>query len=264
MGGVWSQILNTQRLRVWTNDFSKSYVGVIEWPGTNSHQGVGGNVKIENMLLDIGAESDKEVEKWGINIGSVITFDSEAEFNGNRVISKSVDNRLGVYSVMEIINYIKDKTFDYNIIVGCTVQEETGLTGARTSAYMHDADLAVVIDVSPAVDFPRGEFPKGVLGEGTMLRHKDARTIYSRNIIDYLRKLIKANDIKSQDYFSQGGTNAGNIHLSKDGIKTIPIGLVARNLHTSSTVFDMRDLEATLDLLEALLEDLNSSKINKL
>ncbi len=264
MGGVWGQTLNTQRLRVWNDDFSKSYVGVIEWPGTNSHQKTGGAVKIENMLLDIGAESDEEVKKWGISVGSPITFDSEAEINGNRVISKAIDNRLGVYSVLEIMNFIKDKTFDYNIVVGCTVQEENGLIGARTSSYMIDADLALVIDVSPATDFPAGSQPKGILGEGTMLRHKDARTIYSRNIIEYLRKLLKANDIKYQDYFSLGGTNAGNIHLSKEGIKTIPIGLVARNLHTASTVFDLRDLEETLKLLEAILNDLNSNKIGKL
>ncbi len=264
MGGVWGQTLNTTRLRVWNDDFSKSYVGVVEWPGTNSHQKTGGAVKIENMLLDIGAESDDEVMKWGISIGSPITFDSEAQFNGSRVISKSVDNRLGVYSVIEIMNYIKDKTFDYNIVVGCTVQEENGLIGARTSSYMIDADLAIVIDVSPATDFPTGNSPKGVLGAGTMLRHKDARTIYSRSVIEYLRKLIKDNNIKYQDYFSLGGTNAGNIHLSKEGIKTIPIGLVARNLHTASTVFDLRDLEETLKLLEAILNDLNSNKINKI
>lgn len=264
LGGVWGATLNTKRLRVWNDDFSKSYVGVVELPGTNSHQGIGADVKIDKMVLDIGAESDEEVKKWGISVGSPITFESEVEYNGNRVISKAIDNRLGVYSVLEIMNYIKEKEFDFNIVVGCTVQEENGLIGARTSAYMIDADLAIVIDVSPATDFPAGSEPKGVLGKGTMLRHKDARTIYSRTIIEYLRKLMKSNDIKYQDYFSLGGTNAGNIHLSKEGIKTIPIGLVARNLHTASTVFDIRDLQETLNLLEVLLNDLTSNKINKL
>ncbi len=264
MGGVWSQTLNTTRLRVWNNDYSKSYVGVVEWPGTNSHQGTGGNVKIENMLLDIGAESKEEVKKWGIEIGSVITFDSEAEFNGNRVISKSADNRLGVAAVLSIMDYIKDKEFDYNIVVGASVQEENGLIGARTSAYMIEADAAIVIDVSPATDFPAGQEPKGVLGKGTMLRHKDARTIYSRDIIEYMKKLMKDNDIKYQDYFSLGGTNAGNIHLAKEGVKTFPVGLVARNLHTSSSVFDIKDFEETLKLLECLLNDLSSNKINKI
>ncbi len=264
VGGVWGATLNTQRLRVWNDDYSKSFVGVVEFPGANTHQKTGGNMKIENMVLDIGAESDEEVKKWGISIGSSITFDSTVEFNGNRVISKAIDNRLGVYSVVEIMNYIKDKEFDFNIVVGCTVQEENGLIGARTSSYMIDADLAMVIDVSPATDIPAGSQPKGILGEGTMLRHKDARTIYSRNIIEYLRKILKDNDIKYQDYFSLGGTNAGNIHLSKEGIKTIPLGLVARNLHTASTVFDVRDLQSTLDLIEAILNDLSSNKINKL
>ncbi len=264
IGGVWGAILNTSRLRVWTEDYKKSFVGVVEWPGTNSHQKTGGNIKVENMLLDIGAESKKEVEKWGISIGSVITFDSEVEFNGNRVISKAVDNRLGVAAVLSIIDYIKDKEFDYNIVVGCSVQEERGLIGARTSAYMIDADLAIVIDVSPATDFPVGQEPKGVLGAGTMLRHKDAATIYKRSTIEYLRTLMKKNDIKYQDYFSMGGTNAGQIHLAKEGVKTIPVGLVARNLHTSSTVFDIRDYEETLKLLEILLNDLTTNKFNKI
>lgn len=264
VGGVWPATLNTQRLRVWTDDYEKSFTGVVELPGANTHQGTGGNVKIENMLLDIGAESDKEVAKWGISVGSAITFDSEVQFNGNRVISKAIDNRLGVYSVLEVMNFIKDKEFDFNIVIGCTVQEENGLIGARTSSYMIDADLAIVIDVSPATDIPAGPQPKGILGEGTMLRHKDARTIYSRKVVEYLRKILKDNKIKYQDYFSLGGTNAGNIHLSKEGIKTIPIGLVARNLHTASTVFDLRDLDETLKLLEAILNDLNSAKINKL
>ncbi len=264
VGGVWGATLNTQRLRVWTEDYSKSYVGVVELPGANTHQKVGGATKIEDMVLDIGAESDKEVEKWGISVGSPITFDSEVAFNGNRVISKAIDNRLGVYSVLEIMNYIKDKEFDFNIVVGCSVQEENGLIGARTSSYMINPDLALVIDVSPATDIPAGPQPKGILGEGTMLRHKDARTIYSRKIIEYLRKILKDNKIKYQDYFSLGGTNAGNIHLSREGVKTIPLGLVARNLHTASTVFDIRDLQSTLDLIEAILNDMTSAKINKL
>ncbi len=264
IGGVWGNILNTSRLRVWNNDLSKSYVGVVEWPGTNSHQKTGGNIKIENMLLDIGAENKKEVEKWGIEIGSMITFESTVEFNGNRVISKAVDNRLGVAAVLSAMDYIKDKEFDYNIVIGCSVQEERGLIGARTSSFMIDADLAIVIDVSPATDFPVGNEPKGILGKGTMLRHKDAATIYKRNTIEYLRSLMKKNDIKYQDYFSLGGTNAGTIHLAKEGIKTIPLGLVARNLHTSSTVFDMRDFEETLKLLKTLLNDLSTNKFNKI
>ncbi len=264
MGGVWGQTLNTTRLRVWTDDYSKSFVGVVELPGANTHQKKGGNVKIENMLLDIGAESKEQVNKWGISVGSAVTFDSEAQFNGNRVISKAIDNRLGVAAVVEIMNYIKDKEFDYNIVVGCSVQEEKGLIGARTSAFMLDYDLAIVIDVSPAMDIPSPELPKGVLGEGTMLRHKDATTIYPRSIIEYLRTLLKKHDIKYQDYFSLGGTNAGAIHTAKDGTKTIPVGLVARNLHTSSTVFDLRDYEETLKLLQAILDDLSSSKINKI
>lgn len=263
VGGVWNQTLNTQRLNVWTEDHSKFYTGVTLWPGSNTHAKTGSAPKIEKMLVDIGATSKKEVEKWGIVVGSSVTFEGEAIFNGDRVITKAADNRVGVSMVLEIMDYIKDKEFDFNIVVGSSVQEENGLVGARTSSFMIEPDIAMVIDVSPANDFPAGEQPKGVLGAGTMLRHKDRATVYTQDTIQYLKSLMKKNDIKYQDYISLGGTNAGVIHLSREGVKTIPLGIVARSLHTASTVFDKRDYEETLKLIELILSDINSNKIVK-
>lgn len=263
-GGIWKDSLNSQRLRVWSPDISKSYSGVVAFPDANTHKGTGKTPEIEDMFLDIGAQNDKELLKMGLKQGSMITFDTKTEFNGNRVVTKAADNRVGASMIVEIMNYIKDKEFDYNIVVGCTVREEGGLIGARTSAYKFNPDLAMVIDVSPARDIPVKQLPNGVLGEGTMLRHKDAATIYSPKIIDYLASIIKKNKLKYQDYFSLGGTNAGSIHISNEGIKVIPIGIVARNLHTGSTVFDINDYNETLKLIEFILRDISSNKIVKL
>ncbi|BDU67643.1 MAG: glutamyl aminopeptidase [Candidatus Tyloplasma litorale] len=263
-GGVWESSLNLTRLRVWTDDYKNSFSGVVVLPNSNSHQGKGENVEIQKMLLDIGARNEEEVKNWGIKKGSVITFDSKVEFNGSRVMSKSVDNRIGVSIIIQLMKFIQNKEFDFDIIIGCTTQEETGLTGARVSSFKYDVDIAMVIDVSPALDFNNPSEPKGILGKGTMLRHKDARTIYKKEVIQYLRKLMKNNKIKYQDYFSMGGTNAGNIHLAKNGITVIPIGLVSRNLHTSSSIFDIFDYCETLKLTKEILNDLNFDKINNL
>lgn len=261
MGGIWNKTLNSQRLRVWDSEYDKSYAGVVLWPGINSHQGSGKTPKIEDMLLDIGVSNKKELISKGINKGCVVTFDTRTEISSNRIISKAVDNRVGVAMVAQLMEFIKDKEFDYNIVLGASVQEETGLTGARVSTYKIKPDIALVIDVSPALDFPSGTEPTGILGKGTMLRHKDARTIYPKIIVEYLRNLMKMNDIKYQDYFSKGGTNSGNIHLSREGVRTIPLGIVARNLHTGSSVFDINDYNETLKLFELILLDLNSDKI---
>ena len=263
IGGVWNKTLNVTRLKVWNKNLTKSFSGVVHFPNNSPHQGLGKTPDIDKMLLDIGAEDKKEVIKWGINIGQMVTFDTQAEFNGKRVISKSVDNRVGISIIIEMMNYISDKEFDFNIVIGGSAQEEVGLRGAKTSAYKFDPDLAIVVDVSPANDYPVAKNNSGSLGQGTMLRHKDARAIYSPKIIEYLRKLMIKNKIKYQDYFSQGGTNAGTISLTKSGIVTIPVGLVARSLHTGSTVFDLNDYEETLKLLELILSDLNHNKIVK-
>lgn len=263
MGGVWNSILNTQRLRVWNDDFTESYPGVVLWPDTNTHAQTGKTPKIEKMLLDIGVENEFEIKKLGIKKGSVITFDTKTEFTEKRVISKAVDNRVGISIAIEVMKYIKDKNFDYNIIIGSSSQEEIGLVGARSSAYKFNPDIAIVIDVSPAVDFPTGTEPNGILGKGTMLRFKDARTIYSKQIIEYLRTLIKSGKIKYQDYFSKGGTNAGVISTSREGVRVIPLGIVARNIHTGSSVFDINDYNETLKLIELILNDINSLKIVK-
>ena len=263
-GGIWNLTLNSQRLRVWTSDFSKSYSGVVLYPNTNTHQAKGNTPEIKDMLLDIGATSKKEVEKWGIKQGDSITFDTKVEINGNRVIGKAADNRVGVAIVIELMKFIKDKKFDYNIVIGASSQEEVGLRGVRAATNKYNPDLAFVIDVSPARDISLPKEPDGILGAGTMLRHKDAATIYPSKIIDYLRKIIKDNDIKYQDYFSLGGTNAGMIHLQQEGRPVFPFGIVARNLHTSSLIFDIKDYDYTLKLIELILLDLNTNKIVKL
>ena len=262
-GGVWNKSLNSQRLRVWSKDFEKSYSGAILFPGTNSHKGIGVTPNIDKMFLDIGATSKEEVLKWGINIGDTITFDTKTEINGQRVITKAADNRVGVSMIVDIMKFISENEFDYNIIIGSSVQEESGLRGARTSAYKFNPDIAFVIDVSPANDFSDEEGPFGYLGKGTMLRHKDALTIYPKNVIDYLRKIMKKNKINYQDYFSKGGTNAGVIHLWKGGRVVIPFGIVAWSLHTGSSSFDLNDYDETIKLIEFILKDLNSNKIVK-
>lgn len=263
-GGIWPTSLTLQRLRVYSLDLKDSFSGVVCFSNDfNPHSSKGKVPKIEGMLLDIGADSDKEVKDWGIGIGSIMTFDTKVEFNGNRVIGKSADNRAGVYIISELMKYISNKVFDFHIAIGASVQEEVGLRGAKTSTFLFNPDLAFVIDISQSNDIPKNK-NEGSIGFGTMLRHKDALAVYPKRTTSYIKKILELNKIKYQDYFSQGGTNAGIIHISNSGIPVLPFGFLARNLHTGSSVFDLSDLEDTLKLLVKILDDLDYSKIKKL
>ncbi len=260
-GGVWNKSLVNQRIRVWDIDFKNSYSGVITIPDVNSHQGKGEIPEIEKMFIDIGAKDKAELLSWKIAPNCSITFDTLVEYNGNRIIGKSLDNRIGLFLLIELAKFAISIDYNYNIVFVASTQEEVGLRGARTAAYKINPDLAIVIDVSPSLDLTAPNIENGELGKGTMLRHKDAFVIYSEKVIKYLKEILIVNKITYQDYFSAGGTNAGIIQLMRGGQTVIPLGLVARNLHTGSQIADLDDIEQTLILAKKILDDFTKDKI---
>ncbi len=222
--------------------------------------------KIERLKIDLGVKSKKDViEKLKINIGDQIVFDSNFNINESIIRGKAIDNRLGAYmNLMLLLKILKENIeFNNQITFVFSTQEEVGLRGARTSSYDVDPDIAVVIDISPSRDHYGKSETEGKIGEGTMLRHKDAYSLYQKRVIKYLRDLMVNNKIKYQDYISQGGTNAGIIQMNKGGVITVPIGLVARNIHTNNTLVEISDIVETEKLLYVLVKDLdkNNDKI---
>lgn len=257
-GGIHREVLTGTKLLVWGKT-KLSGIVLLEKP--NPLTGKLQQPEIDKLLIDIGASSKDEVLNMGVDLGTQITFQDDVAFQGNRVIGKAADNRVGVAMIDELLTYIAKNKFDYNIIIGASVQEEVGLRGARTSTNKFKQDLTFVIDVSPSNDMHGEIKSEGSLGAGTMIRYKDALMVYPKVAINYIKKISKKNEIKTQDYFSQGGTNAGIIHLSNEGGVVIPLGIVARNLHTSASVFDISDYDETLKLAKCMLENLTTKKI---
>ncbi len=254
-GGIKFENIVSQGITL-INSENKKFNGVI----LNQKE----NKKIENVIVDLGFKDKKEIENENIKNGDRIIFNSETIFNKNRVIGKSIDNRIGTYILIKTIEYILENNFEYEIMVLFSTQEEVGLRGVRGATYKFNPELAIVVDVSPVLNFKSENEPTGKLGAGTILRHLDYYTIYSRKIINYLKNIIEKNKINYQNYISLGGTNAGIIQLIREGIPIIPIGLVARNIHSNYGIFDLDDLEQTIKLIKIILNDLNDKKINNL
>ena len=158
-------------------------------------------------MLDIGAESDKEVRR-GIEIGdTIVPFTPFTQLSEHRYSAKAWDNRYGCVLAIEILELLKDVELDVDLYVGANVQEEVGLRGAKASTELIQPDIAFVVDCSPANDIKGKQQLSGQLGEGTLIRIKDGTMILSPRFRDYLLELVDTFDIRSQYYISPGGTD---------------------------------------------------------
>ncbi len=265
LGGIWNKSLCNQKVLVWDYDLKKSYNGVIVWPNSNSHKGEGDDLKIEDMLIDIGFSSKKEILDHNINIGSTITFDTSVIFNNKRVISKAVDNRIGVSMVVQLMEYIKDKEYDYNIVLGASVQEEVGLRGARTSSYKWTPDVAFAVDVTFCYHTPGMKQSATKLGSGPALSLFDSYTIANKNLINQVKKVAEDNKISyTVDSMTGGGTDAGAVQLAKDGVKAMTVSIPSRYMHSHNSIIDVNDVSSVAELIIAFAKSFDKKALEEI
>lgn len=226
----------------------------IEFKGTilvkSPHQDDKSELTIDTLVFDFGFSSKEEVLNSKINIGDMITYEQNFNIiNSNKIISKALDNRLGCAVICELaekFNSIKAG----KVFLCASVQEEVGLRGAKTILNCIDSeiDYIMVVDVSPVEDaFSSSDGVK--LGLGCLLRVKDPRTILDYEQFDVIRNLASKNNIKLQNYFSKGGTDATELQVTNSGYVTSAICIGGRNLHSQSSVVDYNDYCAARDLI---------------
>lgn len=219
---------------------------------------------IKNMLVDFGFINKKDAFDNGLNYGQFLVCDGSTELLSNkRLLSKAIDNRMGVILTLEILEWACKQEFDFDLYIGFSTQEEVGCRGAKTAAQLIKPDLAIVTDVSPGQDYISNQ-NMGQLGEGVMLRGMDRGYLPPLQLIEFQKQVIKKHDIKSQFYISPGATDASVVHLVDDGILTIQACLIARNLHSNSGIIDLDDFYETIKMVKALLNSLSVNKIKEL
>lgn len=261
LGGVANDIWQGQRLKVRTRN-NDEITGIVANIPKHFRTGNEGAPKIEDLLLDIGAENAEDVSARGIAIGDTIAPDTPfTQLSEHRFASKAWDNRYGCLIGIELLELLKNTELDFDLYVGANVQEEVGLRGASAAAELIDPDAAFVVDCSPANDMKGKQNLSGELAGGTLIRIKDGTMLLRPTFRDYLLDLAKQYDIKHQYYISPGGTDGGEIHKAKLGIPTAVIGVCARYIHSTNAVFDIRDYEAARSLLEQSVRHLNEDQI---
>lgn len=249
VGGINPITLLGDRVILKNND-NKLFYGVISSSSKSD--------RISDLEFDFGFDSKEEVLKENINIGNSIYLEGNTyRLNDKRVVSKAIDDRYGCFLTVELLNSLKDVELDVDLYVGVSVQEEVGCRGAQTLAYKLKPDFAIVLDCSPS----DSKNKNGILGDGVLLRVKDANMLAFKSLINYQKTICEKNNIPYQYFISMGGTDAGMIHKSFDGILTLTHCICAKNLHTSSTIMDINDYNNAKKALICIIKSLNSDVI---
>lgn len=217
-------------------------------------------IDANKMLIDIGAKNKDDALKY-INIGDSVVFDSIFDCSHGKIKSKALDDRAGCFI---LINMIKS-SLKYDTYFLFTVQEEVGLRGATAASYAIDPQSAIVIEATTANDLLNTSEHEKIckIDEGPAVSFMDKRTIYDKEYYNLAISIAKNNNIKVQPKSGvTGGNDAGAIHTSRGGIRTIALSVPCRYLHSPVCLISEIDLENTQNLAMLLSEKISSSSFS--
>jgi len=261
IGGWDPQILVGQRVEVVTKDGPVSGVAgrkPIHLLEDEQRKKV---VELKQLHIDIGAE-DGDAARELVRIGDPAVIAGEPmRVQGSRLVSRSMDNRLGSYVALEVARRCAESGKITGRVAGvANAQEEIGLYGARTAAYDLEPTLAIAVDVTHATDAPGiDENQEGShhLGTGPVISRGST---LSPNVFELLAAVAEESGIP-HTYSGSGnrtGTDADAIQLSRRGIPTGLVSIPIRYMHSPVEMVDLDDVEATVALLVAFAESLDS------
>lgn len=211
--------------------------------------------KTESLYIDIGAKSKDEALKY-VSVGDSAVMCGSFEQSGECVISKALDDRVGCAVLVELL---KNES-EYDFYASFSVQEEIGLRGAKVSAYSINPDCAIVIDGTTASDLSGVSEDKKVcsLGKGAVVSFMDKATSYDK---EFFNKAMNSGINCQPKSAVTGGNNAGAVHLSRNGVRTIAISVPCRYIHSSSSVANKTDIKDTYALVKYMLCGIASGEI---
>lgn len=216
--------------------------------------------ELSELYIDIGAESADDALNY-INYGDSINFVSDFIQNGSTITSKALDDRFGCLVLIELIK----SELEYDMDFAFVVQEEVGLRGAKVASYTIAPDFALVIEATTAADIPEIDENKQVcnLSKGAVISVMDRRTIYDKAMIQLAFECAERLGVKAQYKRAvAGGNDAGVIHSSRNGVRTLAVSLPCRYLHSPNCVVNRLDCENIMKLVSELAENIAGGKLS--
>lgn len=212
--------------------------------------------ELDALRVDIGAKNKEDAEKL-VKLGDPVVFATKCEPIGDGFMKgKAFDDRVGCCAIIEALKV----QHDFDLYGVFTVQEEVGLRGAGVAAYQVEPNLALVLEGTTAHDVPETPEHKvsTVLGKGPAIVHMDRSWMGNRQIINRLVEVTEAAGVPYQ--FKRtvtGGTDAGRIGLTKEGIPSAVVSMPCRFIHSPVSVIHLSDFENYVKLAGLFLDSLD-------
>lgn len=224
----------------------------------NGVSGVIGGEKLENtgsvhgfekLFIDVGASSKDDCP---VKVGDMLVFDRPLLDLGQRLVAKSMDNRISVAAVIEVLRRIKKSPHEIYFVF--TTQEEVGVRGVTTAAYGVDPELGIAVDVTATGDTPKGQRMEVKLGRGPGVKIRDGGMISDPRVVRWMTSTAESAKIPYQlEILEAGSTDAKAIQLTRAGVPVGCVSIPCRYIHSPSEMVDYGDVQNAVALLVELL-----------
>lgn len=260
LGGFDPKTLSAQRVIV---HGKKDIIGLIGSKPIHimSQEERGKMPQISSFFIDLGLPKSK-VEKI-VSVGDLCTRERNFVEVGDSVSTKSMDDRVGVFVMIEAVRKLKSHRVAVQAVA--SVQEEVGLRGAMVAAEALRPDLGIALDVTLANDVPgtRPEEHVTKLGGGTAIKVMDHSVICDARVVDALKRVAEKHKIKHQmEVLTAGGTDTAAIQKQGGGAPAGCVSIPCRYVHSVIEMCHKKDIQASIDLLAAFLGDAHSIKLD--
>jgi putative aminopeptidase FrvX len=260
-GGSDHQIAPSKRVNIHTD---KGIVkGIFGWPAIhvrNKENDI--KPELKNIFIDVGADNKEEVEKMGIHVGCVITFDDEVMYLKDKdyIVGRALDNRIGGFMIAEVARKIHEnkEKIPFALYIVNAVQEEVGLKGAQMIAHQIKPDVAVITDVCHDTHSPlynKIESGDQKSGKGPVLTYGPA---VQNNLLKMLIELAENGNISYQRSASSRatGTDTDAFAYSNEGVPSALVSLPLKDMHTTVEMVHSKDVQSVIDLLHSFIINL--------
>jgi len=261
-GGSDHQIAPSKRVNIHTE---KGMVkGVFGWPAIHVRKEKKEKTpELDNIFIDVGCEKKEEVEKLGVKVGCVITFDDELmDLNKKYVCGRAIDNRVGGFMIAEVARLLKERKIKlpFGLYIVNAVQEEIGLRGAEMMAARINPDVAIVTDVCHDTHAPM--YDKKIdgdqkAGRGPVLTFGPA---VQNNLLKMVMDVAEKKKIPYQRSATSRstGTDTDAFAYSNGGVASALISLPIKYMHTTVETASYADIEHVIQLIYAFVIQLKN------
>ena len=262
-GGSDHMIAPSKRVNIHTD---KGIVkAVFGWPAIHMRHQKEETPSMKNIFLDCGCSTKEEVEKMGVHVGCVVTFEDEfITLNKNRYVGRALDNRMGGFMIAEVARLLKEQKTElpFGLYIVNAVQEEVGLRGAQMIAHKIKPDVAIVTDVCHDTQTPMvNKIQNGDLhsGKGPVLTYGPA---VQNNLLKLVIDAAEKNKIPFQRAAASRatGTDTDAFAYSNEGVPSALISLPLRYMHTTVEMCRKEDVEDAIRLILASVKEIKNNQ----